>query len=152
MKFKKGNVPHNMRHGMFGTKIYSIWGGIIQRCHNEQCPAYPRYGGRGITVSDEWRTFENFYRDMGERPQGKSLDRSDNDKGYSKENCRWATPKEQARNTRKNLYITHKGQTYLLLEWAEQLGLKSFTLRKRLENGWSIKSALKLKKYQRRKT
>lgn len=74
------------------------WRAMIQRCTSKNHCKYPRYGGRGITVCDRWKNFNNFLEDMGDRPQGKTLDRINNDEGYYKENCRWATPKEQRSN------------------------------------------------------
>lgn len=89
------------KHGMTNKRVYRSWGGMIQRCLNKNNPAYKNYGGRGIKICDRWLTFENFFEDMGERPAGKSLDRfPNNDKGYCKSNCRWATPTEQQNNTR----------------------------------------------------
>ena len=90
----------NTTHGMTGTPEYIIWAGMIKRCTNKNSEAYRYYGGRGIKVCDRWLSFENFYKDMGDRPEGLSIDRKDNDKGYYLENCRWATPVEQASNRR----------------------------------------------------
>ncbi len=85
------------------TKTYSAWSSMLSRCLNKNHSAYHNYGGRGITVCDDWREcFSNFLLDMGVAPPGLSLDRKDNDKGYFKDNCRWATPKQQAENRRSD--------------------------------------------------
>lgn len=92
---------NNVRHGMSGCREHSIWASMRQRCSNPKDSDYPNYGGRGILVDPRWDNFEIFYADMGEKPEGLSLDRIDNDGPYSKENCRWATPVQQRHNQRR---------------------------------------------------
>jgi len=113
------------------------------RCESKSCRNYPIYGGRGIKICKRWQTFENFLSDMGERPSGMSIDRIDNDLGYNKDNCRWASMITQARNRRGIKRITFNGTTKCIGEWAETLGLKHVTLRARLKRGWGLEAAFK---------
>jgi hypothetical protein len=95
------NSRHLVKHEMCGSSIYNIWITMKDRCNNKKNKVYKYYGGRGITVCNEWKdSFEHFYKDMGDRPEGLSLDRIDVSKGYSKDNCRWATHSDQAHNKR----------------------------------------------------
>ena len=122
-------------HGMSRSATYNSWESMMGRCFNENDDRYSSYGGRGITVCDRWRKFENFLYDMGERDKWLSLDRIDNDGNYTPENCRWATASEQQRNRRANRLIEYRGETRCVAEWAEYLGINQSTLRKRLDRG-----------------
>lgn len=132
-------------HGLSKTSTYKTWSRIKERCFNSNDPAYKNYGGRGITMCDRWKdSFENFLEDMGERP-GKdySIDRIDNEQGYSPENCKWATHKEQHRNTRRNVWIEFNAEKKVITDWADEYGVKRNTLKYRLEVlGWDIETAL----------
>lgn len=110
---RPGASNANYRHGMAGTRIYNIWCDMIARCSRPTHPRYASYGGRGITVCERWRSFPNFFADMGHRPEGKSLDRVDNDGPYAPDNVRWATPSEQNTNRRESAYagLTHEPGT-----------------------------------------
>jgi hypothetical protein len=101
------NVTHGHTRGRIYTAEYNTWISMKDRCCNPKNKRYDRYGGRGITVSNEWlNNFDVFYKDMGDKPTPKhSIDRINNDKGYCKENCKWATDKEQARNQSSNVMV-----------------------------------------------
>ena len=113
-----------------------------QRCENPNRKDFCNYGARGITVCARWLQFTNFLSDMGERPAGMTLERSDGAKGYSPENCTWATPTQQARNKRTNVLVTHGGHTATVAEWAERTGLERKTLEYRIRAGWPAERAL----------
>lgn len=98
----------NNRHGMDGTPTYQAWNGMKNRCSNPKRRSYPRYGGRGVGYDPEWESFDNFYRDMGEKPEGLTLERKDNDKGYNKDNCCWASVAEQNKNRSNSIWIGDK--------------------------------------------
>lgn len=116
---------------------------MIQRCYDNNSLAFKNYGGRNITVCERWLVFENFLSDMGDRPEGMSIERIDNDKGYSPDNCKWATRKEQASNRRSNRVYEHNGKTLTLMQWAELTGIPYFTIRNRIDLlGWDIEKAV----------
>jgi hypothetical protein len=131
-------------HGMWQTPEYRAWAHIKDRCFNPSTIEFHNYGGRGITMCEEWRnSFADFLRDVGLRPSKKhSIDRINNDGNYEPGNCRWATKKQQVRNTRKNVYFTHNGVTKLLIEWSEDVGMSPYTLAYRIKAGWSSEKVL----------
>jgi hypothetical protein len=139
-------VPgHNASHRRTGSYLHRIWGLMIQRCHNPNNPAYPKYGGRGIVVCQRWReSFEAFAADMGERPTDRhSVERKNNDGNYNPENCVWATRSEQARNRKSSRLLTLDGVTRTAAEWSEITGLMSWTIRQRIDRyGWTVERAL----------
>jgi len=114
-----------------------------ERCENPHCKDYKNYGNRGIAVCHRWEnSFENFLADMGECPKGMTIERINNNKGYSPDNCRWATRKEQNNNSRNNRIIEFKGQKETLTRWSELTGIHFKTLHTRLRDGWKIEEAL----------
>lgn len=125
------------KHGMFGTRVYKSWEGMKRRCLKKTNSQYDCYGGRGITVCDEWMEFINFYHDMGDIPIGMSIDRIDNDGPYCKDNCRWATPKEQCNNRRNTVYVVYKGEIISVGNLATLLNIPHHTLLSRVTSlGW----------------
>lgn len=136
-------VAQTLRHGMSGHRIYRIWSGMLARCHTPSASGYANYGGRGITVCDRWRSFDNFFADMGEAwHEGATIDRVNNDAGYSPENCRWSSRKEQNRNQRDLIFLEFNGQRKCVSAWAEDLGMPSASIRARVKRGWSVEKTL----------
>jgi len=132
------------KHGMNGTPIYRVSRHMLDRCYTKNNKEFPSYGGRGIFVSDEWHSFESFFADMGHPPPGMSIDRADNNGGYSKDNCRWATPTEQSMNRRVNRILSVDGVAKPLTAWAMELNINPSTIGHRLRRGWSIEESLEL--------
>lgn len=129
IKMNRAKLKHGATSHYGRSREYSVWSNMIQRCYNPKNKAYKNYGARGIAVCDEWRnSFENFISDMGECPINRSIDRIENDKGYYKENCRWATLMEQLMNRRNTKLYTYKGQSKALNEWAQEYNIKPETL------------------------
>lgn len=142
----------NSTHGMSGTRIYNIWYAMIQRCYRQTHKHYEDYGGRGITICQEWlgeHGFENFakwahstgYDENAERGEC-TLDRIDNNKGYSSDNCRWITDEQQKNNTRKNVFLTHNGETKTVAQWAKEKNVNRNLIYGRIKRGWSIEKAI----------
>lgn len=131
-------VLRSKKHDMSGSTEFRIWAGILQRCNNPNNHDYKYYGGRGITVCSEWESFEQFYKDMGSKPRGFTLDRINNNGNYKSENCKWASRKEQANNTRRNRPILYNGEIKPISHWVKELGLSSHTVYRRLNKGYNI--------------
>ncbi len=131
-------------HGMRHTRLYSIWTNMKTRTSNPKCTEADRYINKGITLCDEWKnSFLSFYEwSMANGyADNLSIDRIDNSKGYSPENCRWATRKEQNRNKDNLKYIEYQGERHSVVEWSEILNINYGTLRGRLLKGWDIERA-----------
>lgn len=132
-------------HGQTLTPTYQSWRRMLQRCYRQKARGYHRYGGRGITVCERWRTsFEAFFADMGEKPSGHriSIERLNNDGNYEQGNCVWATPLEQSRNKSTTVRMTFDGRTQCLAAWCQELGIAISTIWNRLNRGWSVERAL----------
>lgn len=118
-----------------------------QRVTNPNVPNADSYGGRGIDMDPRWEDFQTFLSDMGERPAGMTLDRIDNDRGYWKDNCRWATKAEQMSNTRRSVLLTFEGRTQNAKAWATERGLNYNTVLGRYRAGWPIEKVLSKEKF-----
>ena len=125
------------------SKEYNTYAAMLSRCYNPNNKKYVDYGGRGILVCSKWlQSFENFYADMGSKPTPEyTIDRVDNDAGYSPENCRWATQSEQCRNRRSNRMIEYKGELKTLIDWSETVEIEWKVLDDRLRRKWPIERA-----------
>ena len=124
-------------------RTYRIWCGMRARCYHPQSTGYADYGGRGITVCERWRNdFDTFVTDMGFAPDGRSIERIDNNQGYDPFNCIWATKKEQANNTRNNILLTIQGHTMSATQWADKVGIPATRILERIRRGWSSERAV----------
>lgn len=139
----KNNLRHGHSVGGKQSKTHRCWTGILSRCLNPNRKKWASYGGRGIKVCKRWLVFENFLADMGESPEGLTIERINNDGDYEPGNCRWATNFEQSHNKQNNRIITFNGKTLCLQEWARVVGIKRETIARRLNAGWSVERALR---------
>ena len=133
-------ITHGDTVGRKTTKEFRAWSAIINRCRKPNTKSFEDYGGRGIDVCDDWfNSYEKFLDDMGRSPKPYlSIDRIDNDKGYYKENCRWATLKQQAANKRSNIWVEYNGERKIISEWEIELKVPYSTLNKKLKNWQSF--------------
>ena len=141
-----GGLPR-AGYGRSKHALGSVWYPMIHRCYHPNNRYYSDYGGRGISVYQPWRDsfsiFASYIEEtIGPRPEGKSLDRIDNDGNYCPGNLKWSTPAEQSRNTSRNRWITYEGRTLCLKDWSIKLGISQRTLRNRLGYGWTIEAVL----------
>lgn len=129
-------------HGLSRTSVHNRWLAMRRRCECPQVKDYSNYGGRGITVCARWKIFENFLEDMGLPPENTSLERLDNNLGYCKENCVWASVEAQSRNRRNNRRVEYCGSILLASEWDILLGFYRGAVTRRLDMGWTVERAL----------
>lgn len=123
--------------------LNATWRLMIDRCYNKSNKQYKDYGGRGIQVCEEWRdSFISFAKDMSPKPSGFTLGRIDNDGHYCKSNCRWETYKQQARNTRRTIWIEVDGVKKSLPEWCEIFSVTQSAVRHRINRGWTVGKGL----------
>jgi hypothetical protein len=124
------------------SPTYQAWHNMKRRCLDEKNHRYQNYGGRGIKLCYQWRSFDAFLLDMGVKPEGMTLERKDVNGDYTPSNCVWATHKEQANNKTSNRHLTHDGLTFTTSQWADRTGISHVTLRMRLHRGWDVARAL----------
>lgn len=138
------NINRTPKHGKTFTKTYHAWSNIIQRCTNENNEHFYNYGARGITVCEQWsKDFRQFLEDVGEAPSREhAIDRIDNSRGYEPGNVRWVTKKQNQRNRRNTVFVTHEGRTAPLTEFCEEFGVNPNNVRNRIVRGWSFERAI----------
>lgn len=148
---RQNKERHGHTRGGKRSAMHVSWSSMLARCTNPSNDAYSDYGGRGIGVCERWLVFENFLEDMAPRPKGCSLDRIDNNQGYSPDNCRWASHRQQANNRRSNHIITVHGISLNIRGWSELNGIKRQTIQSRLALGWDPADAVSTSVDHRRK-
>lgn len=136
------SMKHGHCSGNASSRAHMAWVAMTQRCGNINHKSFKDYGGRGVTVCERWAIFQNFLDDMGSPEPGQSIDRKDNNKGYSKDNCRWASSTDQGNNRRTNRVIEHEGKSMTVAEWARKIGVKQGLIHDRLRYGWTTQAAL----------
>ena len=139
---KEGN---HKTHGMSNTRIYRIWANMNERCSNPNSDMYYNYGGRGITVCEDWKKPENFisWANKTGYKDGLSIERIDVNGNYQPSNCKWITPKEQSLNQRRSHFLTAFGKTQTIKEWADETGIKYDTIERRVNQyKWSAEDAV----------
>lgn len=133
------------QHGGRYTRLYNIWLNMKQRCSNPKASHYEYYGGKGVSVCEEWKKSFSTFRDWplsNGYEDGLTIDRIESDKDYCPENCRWVTHLKQMSNTTRNVMLTYQGETHSLSEWSRIVGVPYGTLKSRLRYGWSVERML----------
>lgn len=135
----------NKKHGYYKKPWNNSYKCMMSRCYREKDPSYKYYGGRGITVCEEWQNIENFEKWVDENPyfEGATLDRLDSNGNYEPSNCRWATMAEQDNNRRNTIYIELNGESHTISEWSEITGINRSTLNNRYLKGWDVEEIFK---------
>lgn len=136
------NKASAKQNGLSRTKEYNTWHSMMNRCFDNKIKTYKHYGGRGITVCDRWKTFKNFYEDMGISPPKYTLERIDNNGNYEPSNCKWADRTTQSNNRRTSRKITLNGKTLTVSQWSEILNINRYTIYQRLDTGKDGETAL----------
>lgn len=140
---KSKYVKHGGSAGGRISKTYRVWSRMKERCLNPKHDNYEYYGGKGIKICDRWlESFENFRADMGEIPEGMTIERKDRDKDYCPENCIWATNIEQQNNRSNNLRLEYNGKTQTAAQWGRELGIPLLRISSRIRLGWTVQEAL----------
>lgn len=122
---------------------YGVWRQMRKRCTSSSCHDWKYYGGKGIRICDRWKSFDNFFADMGERPSPRhTLDRIDSNGHYEPANCRWATPVEQSNNRSCTVFLEHNGERLPIGEWSKRSGVPADTMWHRVKAGWSAEDAI----------
>lgn len=142
-----GAKMHNTKHGMYGTRLYSIWKTMLKRCANRNHVSFANYGGRGISVCQEWRDFKNFmdWAKSNGYEDNLTIDRIDANKNYCPSNCKWSTMVEQENNRRNNHYLEFNGETHTIAEWSRLCNVPYATIYARLKRGLPMQYVLKSK-------
>lgn len=142
---------HTTKHSQSPT--YTTYQNMLARCYRPSSPNFKNYGAAGISVCERWReSFANFLSDMGERPNGATIDRIDSSGNYSPENCRWATIEEQQSNISSNVFLTFNGETMHINAWARKLGIDASRIAWRLRHGWSTEQSLTIEPHTGNRT
>lgn len=142
---RETNKKLHKKHGMRESRLYVIWSGMIERCENKNSNRYENYGEKGIVICKDWRSSFNTFAIWAKShgyDDNLTIDRIDNSKGYSPQNCRWVTMYEQFRNKTNNHFITINGETKILSDWCNFFGLNRTTVYERIRRGWDEISAL----------